>query len=67
MEPRPNVIPMWNQKFIEGKMFERLCCDRCRTPFNFGQSARATRIPHCPRCGSMDAHPANPTDGRSAA
>lgn len=49
--------PAWARKFIEGKMFERMECDRCRAQFNFGQQSRATRIPTCPACGSLASHP----------
>jgi NAD-dependent SIR2 family protein deacetylase len=50
------IKPRWERKFAEGKMFERMECDRCRAPFNFSQSPRATRIPRCPACGSMASH-----------
>ena len=49
--------PRWERKFIEGKMFERMECDRCRAPFNFAQHPRATRIARCPACGSLASHP----------
>jgi hypothetical protein len=62
-----NVAPMWNQKFVEGKMFERMACDRCNTAFNFSQSPRVTRIPRCPQCGSTGAHTMPRADDRSAA
>lgn len=48
--------PMWRRKFEEGKMFERMECDRCGARFNFGSTPRVTRIPRCPACGSMAAH-----------
>ena len=67
MYTQPGVIPMWNQKFVEGKMFERMACDRCSTAFNFGQSPRATRIPRCPRCGSTGARAVPRPGERSAA
>jgi DNA-directed RNA polymerase subunit RPC12/RpoP len=47
---------MWSRKFDEGKMFQRLECDRCAARFNFGDSPRVTRIPRCPACGSTAAH-----------
>jgi NAD-dependent SIR2 family protein deacetylase len=49
--------PRWERKFAEGKMFERLECDRCRAKFNFGQSTRVSRVPRCPACGSLASHP----------
>ena len=48
--------PRWERKFIEGKMFDRLECDRCRAKFNFGQSTRVSRVPRCPACGSLASH-----------
>ena len=36
--------PAWARKFSEGKMFERMECDRCHAPFNFTQQSRVTRI-----------------------
>lgn len=49
--------PRWERKFVEGKMFERLECDRCQAKFNFGQTTRASRVPVCPACGSLASHP----------
>jgi hypothetical protein len=49
--------PRWERKFAEGKMFERMECDRCRAAFNFSPSVRVTRVPVCPACGSMASHP----------
>ncbi len=40
----------------QGKMFRRMSCDRCGGRFHFTESARATRIPVCPNCGSYSAH-----------
>jgi len=48
--------PPWQTKFVEGKMFERMECDRCRARFNFSESPRATRVPRCPACGSLASH-----------
>jgi len=53
----PVIKPRWERKFAEGKMFDRMECDRCRAPFNFSPSVRVTRIPRCPACGSMASHP----------
>jgi DNA-directed RNA polymerase subunit RPC12/RpoP len=47
----------WGRKQAEGKMFERLECNRCGARFLFGERPRVTRIPKCPACGSMAAHP----------
>jgi NAD-dependent SIR2 family protein deacetylase len=44
-------------KFIQGKMFQRLECDRCHARFNFPDTPRVTRIARCPACGSYDAQP----------
>lgn len=49
--------PAWERKFAEGKMFERMDCSRCGAQFNFAQTPRATRVPRCPACGSLAAHP----------
>lgn len=54
----PTILkPRWERKFIEGKMFERLECDRCQAKFNFSPSVRVTRVPRCPACGCMASHP----------
>ncbi len=39
-----------------GKMFHRMSCDRCGSRFHFTDSARVTRIPVCPTCGSYSTH-----------
>jgi len=52
-----SLYPAWQRKFTEGKMFQRMECDRCRARFNFGLAPRATRIPRCPACGSYGSHP----------
>ena len=57
MDSPTNLTPMWTRKYHEGKMFQRLECDRCRARFNFADSPRVTRIPRCRACGSMGAHP----------
>ena len=57
MAERSVLTPLWQRKFNEGKMFDRMECDACHAPFNFGQSPRATRIPRCPACGSLASHP----------
>ena len=49
--------PEWSRKYSEGKMFQRLVCDRCGTLFHFADAPRATRTPHYPACGNLDAHP----------
>ncbi len=49
--------PMWARKRDEGKMFQRLECDRCRAHFHFTESPRVTRTPRCPACGNMGGHP----------
>ena len=49
--------PVWLTKYAEGKMFQRLECNRCAVRFNFGDTARATRVPRCPACGSWNSHP----------
>ena len=49
--------PVWMSKYIEGKMFQRLECNSCGVRFNFGDNARATRVPRCPACGSWSSHP----------
>ncbi len=48
--------PMWAGKRAEGKMFQRVACDRCRTVFHFGDSPRVSRTPRCPACGNVGAH-----------
>ena len=40
----------------QGKMFRRMTCDRCGGHFHFTESARVTRIPVCPSCGSCSTH-----------
>jgi NAD-dependent SIR2 family protein deacetylase len=40
----------------QGKMFRKMSCDRCGGRFYFTESARVTRIPVCPNCGSCSAH-----------
>ena len=67
MYERPGSEPGWQRKFAEGKMFERMTCDRCATAFNFMQTPRLTRIPRCPRCGSTGAHRWQPSGGQRAA
>ncbi|MGI8926688.1 MAG: hypothetical protein ACR2HN_08610 [Tepidiformaceae bacterium] len=46
----------WEAKFAEGKMFQRMECDRCHARFHFSEAPRTTRIPRCPACGSTGAH-----------
>ncbi len=62
-----SVLPPWNQKRVEGKMFERMVCDHCAASFNFTESPRMTRIPRCPVCGSTGARRAQAPRGTSAA
>lgn len=57
MGDRALPTPLWAAKFAEGKMFVRMECDRCRSWFNFTDSPRSTRVPRCPACGSIAAHP----------
>lgn len=57
VEDRAIIRPAWQRKFAEGKMFQRLECDRCGARFQFGDSPRVTRVPRCPACGSLAAHP----------
>jgi hypothetical protein len=57
MENMAGAAPTWSGKFQEGKMFQRLACDRCGARFHFGDSPRVTRVPRCPACGSLAAHP----------
>lgn len=47
----------WALKVAQGKMFQRLECDRCGGRFQFCEAPRVTRFPRCPWCGSLDAHP----------
>jgi len=56
METAGETHPTWSRKFEEGKMFQRLECDRCSVRFNFADSPRVTRIPRCPACGSTATH-----------
>ncbi len=51
------MSPGWNVKYLEGKMFQRLECDRCHARFNFADCPRVTRIARCPVCGSYEAQP----------
>lgn len=45
------------QRLADGKMFQRMECDRCGVTFHFTEAPRATRVPRCPVCGSFGAHP----------
>lgn len=56
MPEHPGLVPPWQCKFSEGKMFERMECERCHARYNFGAAPRATRIPRCPACGSYSSH-----------
>lgn len=51
------MTPAWKVKFIQGKMFQRMECDRCHARFNFAETPRVTRIARCPACGSYAAQP----------
>jgi len=50
------LVPAWNQKQVEGKMFQRLACVQCGTRFHFTDGPRVTRVPRCPVCGAMDTY-----------
>ena len=56
MDTPAGPMPVWSRKYAEGKMFQRLECDRCGVRFNFGDSPRVTRVPRCPACGSLAEH-----------
>lgn len=57
MRETTGLTPAWDTKFREGKMFQRMSCDRCGTRFHFTDGPRVTRFPRCPLCGGMSAHP----------
>ncbi len=57
MDAPHHPAPMWSRKQTEGKMFQKLECDRCGAAFQFADSPRVTRIPRCPACGSLASHP----------
>jgi len=66
METHADSKPVWSRKHAEGKMFQRLECERCGARFNFGDSPRVTRVPRCPACGSLAAHPQEHDGPRAA-
>ncbi|MCL4230120.1 MAG: hypothetical protein KJ053_00905 [Dehalococcoidia bacterium] len=51
------MVPAWKAKYIQGKMFQRMECERCHARFNFAETPRVTRIARCPACGSLHARP----------